>query len=74
MVMPLVGNLSDTYGRKVMLTVPMTLSIFPLGIYFCFNYILEKVKVHSVKRKKERIKQKIKKEQENYGFFFWTEK
>ncbi|KAL7117606.1 hypothetical protein ACP275_03G081800 [Erythranthe tilingii] len=31
-VMPLVGNLSDTYGRKVMLTVPMTLSIFPLVI------------------------------------------
>ncbi|KAL0351706.1 UNVERIFIED_CONTAM: hypothetical protein Scaly_1559300 [Sesamum calycinum] len=29
-VMPLVGNFSDTYGRKVMLTVPMTLSIFPL--------------------------------------------
>ncbi|KAK4390852.1 Hippocampus abundant transcript-like protein 1 [Sesamum angolense] len=34
-VMPLVGNLSDTYGRKVMLTVPMTLSIFPLVILAC---------------------------------------
>lgn len=31
-MMPLVGNLSDKYGRKVMLTVPMTLSIFPLAI------------------------------------------
>ncbi|KAL2250029.1 hippocampus abundant transcript 1 protein [Sesamum indicum] len=34
-VMPLVGNFSDTYGRKVMLTVPMTLSIFPLVILAC---------------------------------------
>ncbi|PIN07216.1 putative transporter ADD1 (major facilitator superfamily) [Handroanthus impetiginosus] len=47
-VMPLVGNLSDTYGRKVMLTVPMTLSIFPLVIlaysrtkyYFYAYYVL----------------------------------
>ncbi|XP_027149376.1 uncharacterized protein LOC113749745 isoform X2 [Coffea eugenioides] len=31
-MMPLVGNLSDRYGRKVMLTVPMTLSIFPLAV------------------------------------------
>lgn len=31
-MMPLLGNLSDTYGRKVMLTLPMTLSIFPLAI------------------------------------------
>ncbi|XP_022769261.1 uncharacterized protein LOC111312852 isoform X3 [Durio zibethinus] len=31
-VMPLVGNLSDKYGRKALLTVPMTLTIFPLAI------------------------------------------
>ncbi|CAK9178377.1 unnamed protein product [Ilex paraguariensis] len=31
-MMPLMGNLSDTYGRKVMLTLPMTLTIIPLGI------------------------------------------
>lgn len=30
--MPIVGNLSDTYGRKLMLTLPMILTIFPLGI------------------------------------------
>nr|GMD40275.1 tetracycline resistance protein, class A-like [Ipomoea batatas] len=47
-VMPLVGNLSDTYGRKTMLTIPMALSIFPLVIlaysrskyYFYAYYIL----------------------------------
>ncbi|KAI3464764.1 hypothetical protein Pfo_021427 [Paulownia fortunei] len=48
-VMPLVGNLSDTYGRKVMLTLPMILSIFPLVIlaysrtkyYFYAYYVLK---------------------------------
>ncbi|KAI3460433.1 hypothetical protein Pfo_017096 [Paulownia fortunei] len=48
-VMPLVGNLSDTYGRKVMLTLPMTLSIFPLVIlaysrtkyYYYAYYVLK---------------------------------
>ncbi|XP_059278934.1 uncharacterized protein LOC132033088 [Lycium ferocissimum] len=47
-MMPVLGNLSDTYGRKVMLTVPMTLSIFPLAIlaysrtkyYFYAYYVL----------------------------------
>ncbi|KAL2538129.1 Major facilitator superfamily protein [Forsythia ovata] len=34
-VMPLIGNLSDTYGRKVMLTVPMTFGILPLVILAC---------------------------------------
>ncbi|XP_027355490.1 uncharacterized protein LOC113865255 [Abrus precatorius] len=31
-MMPLLGNLSDKYGRKVILTVPMTLTIIPIGI------------------------------------------
>ncbi|KAL4575442.1 hypothetical protein LXL04_022285 [Taraxacum kok-saghyz] len=31
-MMPLIGNLSDHYGRKVMLTVPMLLSTLPLVI------------------------------------------
>ncbi|KAJ8439784.1 hypothetical protein Cgig2_029044 [Carnegiea gigantea] len=31
-MMPLIGNLSDLYGRKALLTVPMTLTILPLGI------------------------------------------
>ncbi|CAN4094034.1 unnamed protein product [Withania somnifera] len=47
-MMPVLGNLSDTYGRKFMLTVPMTLSIFPLAIlaysrtkyYFYAYYVL----------------------------------
>ncbi|KAL8459198.1 hypothetical protein ACS0TY_036608 [Phlomoides rotata] len=30
--MPMIGTLSDTYGRKAMLTLPMILSIFPLVI------------------------------------------
>ncbi|KAL8524208.1 hypothetical protein ACS0TY_013976 [Phlomoides rotata] len=48
-VMPLVGNLSDIYGRKVMLTLPITLSVFPLVIlaysrtkyYFYAYYVLK---------------------------------
>ncbi|KAL7207013.1 hypothetical protein ACSBR2_019663 [Camellia fascicularis] len=31
-MMPLIGNLSDIYGRKALLTLPMTLSIIPLVI------------------------------------------
>lgn len=34
-MMPLVGNLSDKYGRKALLTVPITLTIFPLGKLRC---------------------------------------
>ncbi|MCH91332.1 MFS transporter, partial [Trifolium medium] len=30
--MPLLGSLSDKYGRKAILTLPMTLMIIPLGI------------------------------------------
>ncbi|CAI9763851.1 unnamed protein product [Fraxinus pennsylvanica] len=44
-VMPLAGYLSDTYGRKVLLTLPITLSIFPTVIlafgrttYFFYAY------------------------------------
>ncbi|XP_054785815.1 uncharacterized protein LOC129292266 isoform X2 [Prosopis cineraria] len=32
---PLIGNLSDVYGRKALLTVPLTVSIFPLVILAC---------------------------------------
>lgn len=31
-MMPIIGNLSDQYGRKALLTFPMTLSIIPLVI------------------------------------------
>ncbi|KAH9694564.1 Major facilitator superfamily protein [Citrus sinensis] len=31
-MMPVIGNLSDQYGRKAMLTLPLTLSIIPLAI------------------------------------------
>ncbi|KAK4437599.1 Hippocampus abundant transcript 1 protein [Sesamum alatum] len=48
-VMPLIGYLSDTYGRKVLLTIPLTLSIFPLVIlavrrtteFFYVYYVLK---------------------------------
>ncbi|CAI9755814.1 unnamed protein product [Fraxinus pennsylvanica] len=54
-VMPLVGNLSDTYGRKVMLTVPMTFGVLPLVIlaygrtkYFFYAYYLLKTVIAMV--------------------------
>ncbi|KAB2044798.1 hypothetical protein ES319_D01G115500v1 [Gossypium barbadense] len=31
-MMPLIGNLSDKYGRKALLTLPITLTIIPLAI------------------------------------------
>ncbi|KAL8543389.1 hypothetical protein ACS0TY_004065 [Phlomoides rotata] len=31
-MMPLIGNLSDAYGRKKLLTIPITLQIIPLAI------------------------------------------
>lgn len=34
-MMPVIGNLSDKYGRKAMLTLPLTLSIIPLAILAC---------------------------------------
>ncbi|KAE8731407.1 Major facilitator superfamily protein isoform 2 [Hibiscus syriacus] len=47
--MPLIGNLSDKYGRKALLTVPVTLAIIPLAIlaysrsrnFFYAYYILK---------------------------------
>ncbi|KZV20109.1 hippocampus abundant transcript-like protein 1-like [Dorcoceras hygrometricum] len=35
LVMPMLGNLSDTYGRKIMLTIPISLSIIPLLVLAC---------------------------------------
>lgn len=32
---PVIGNLSDLYGRKALLTFPLTLSIIPLGTFAC---------------------------------------
>uniref|UniRef100_A0A7N0UI15 Major facilitator superfamily (MFS) profile domain-containing protein n=1 Tax=Kalanchoe fedtschenkoi TaxID=63787 RepID=A0A7N0UI15_KALFE len=32
LMMPLIGNLSDKYGRKALLTIPMTLGILPLVV------------------------------------------
>ncbi|XP_068320135.1 uncharacterized protein [Pyrus communis] len=32
---PVIGNLSDVYGRKSLLTIPLTLSIIPLVIMAC---------------------------------------
>ncbi|XP_062164858.1 uncharacterized protein LOC133871418 isoform X3 [Alnus glutinosa] len=47
--MPMVGNLSDKYGRKALLAVPMTLTIIPLGVlaysrernFFYLYYVLK---------------------------------
>lgn len=33
-VTPIVGNLSDRYGRKALLTVPVTVAILPLRKWF----------------------------------------
>jgi MFS family permease len=50
--MPLVGNLSDKYGRKALLAVPMGLTIIPLGmyIYVCIIYLLLSCPPNPIKR------------------------
>ncbi|KAK8263388.1 hypothetical protein V6Z12_D12G039500 [Gossypium hirsutum] len=35
LMIPLIRNLSDEYGRKALLTLPMTLSIIPLAVLAC---------------------------------------
>ncbi|KAL3621409.1 hypothetical protein CASFOL_036321 [Castilleja foliolosa] len=48
-MMPLIGTLSDVYGRKVMLTIPLTIAIIPLVImsvkrtkeFFYIFYVLK---------------------------------
>ncbi|XP_043712094.1 hippocampus abundant transcript-like protein 1 isoform X2 [Telopea speciosissima] len=49
-MMPIVGNLSDEYGRKTLLTLPMTLTIIPLVIlaysrtkYFFYVYYVLRI-------------------------------
>jgi MFS family permease len=37
--MPLIGNMSDKYGRKALLTVPMSLIIVPSGKHALFRWI-----------------------------------
>lgn len=41
-LMPVIGNLSDAYGRKALLTVPMALTVIPLGTNFqqCLGKLL----------------------------------
>ncbi|XP_015574799.1 tetracycline resistance protein, class H isoform X2 [Ricinus communis] len=48
-MMPLVGNLSDKYGRKALLTIPMSLTVIPLATlaysrttYFFYAYYVMK--------------------------------
>ncbi|KAL5706381.1 hypothetical protein ACHQM5_024558 [Ranunculus cassubicifolius] len=50
-MMPVIGNLSDTYGRKALLTLPMALTVVPLAIlaykrtedYFLGYYVIKLV-------------------------------
>jgi len=46
-MMPLLGNLSDKYGRKAILTVPMILTIIPTGILKLKFHFLSKVILHN---------------------------
>lgn len=40
-LMPLIGNLSDHYGRKPLLTFPMMLAILPTGKNILKNLFLD---------------------------------
>jgi MFS family permease len=40
-VTPVVGNLSDRYGRKALLAIPATLSVVPLGKLSNISHLTE---------------------------------
>jgi len=49
-MMPVIGNLSDRYGIKTILTLPMCLSIVPPGTVDCLAYAYVAVNIHGSTR------------------------
>lgn len=44
---PLIGNLSDRYGRKTLITLPLTLSVIPYGLYtLLYSFIIQILKIN----------------------------